>query len=359
MYYRTLDGLRGIGVLAVVLYHADILAMGWMGVQLFFVLSGFLITSILLQAKEQPALAYFGGFYWRRMLRIFPLYFGFLALAGLAYLLTGHPAGTAAHMPYLATYTFNFDRALIQDPQDLFFRHLWSLSFEEQFYLVWPLLIWLLPLKGMRLLVLLLIFTAPLFRMAIGMLGTSGELAYAGPLTYCMPLGHLDAFALGAAVVIFPAGHVKPSAGEWLGVAFALFLMSGLANWWAGATETGRYLIPAFGYPIGSLAQFLHVWGYSLENFLFATMVLFAVRGTAGHWLSRAFSAGWLVALGKISYGVYVIHWPVLLAWKHLVPASAGWGMRLVWLVPVLALVWGLAWLSWRYFERWFLRFRG
>ena len=358
-YYRTLDGLRGIGVLAVVLYHADILAMGWMGVQLFFVLSGFLITSILLASKEKPALTYFGTFYWRRTLRIFPLYYGFLALAGLAYMLTGHPTGTAAHMPYLATYTFNLDRALIQDPQDIFFRHLWSLSFEEQFYLVWPLLVWLLPRKGLQFVVLLLICVSPMIRFVLGMGGMFEDSPYWGPLTYCFPLGHLDAFAFGAAVVVFPAGTAKPSAGEWLGFALGLFVLAGIGAWLIGIRETGSYLIPAFGYPIGSVQLFLHVWGYSLENFLFATMVLFAVKGAAGHWLNRVFSAGWLVALGKISYGVYVIHWPLVLAWKHFVPESAGWGLRLVSLVPVLAVVWCLAWLSRRYFEGWFLRFRG
>jgi peptidoglycan/LPS O-acetylase OafA/YrhL len=360
-YHRSLDGLRGIAILLVLLFHADILAMGWMGVQLFFVLSGFLITRLLLDARTQSAATFFGGFYWRRSLRIFPLYFGFLGLAAIAFAFTGHPAGTVPHMPYLATYTFNFDRALVQDEQDLFFRHLWSLSFEEQFYLVWPLLVWLLPSRALRGLVLALVLSAPALRYAIGEWGAGAPDAasFLGPVTYCLPLGHLDGFAFGALVAVLPLDQVK-APQRWLSVCLALFVLAGAGNALAGGAAQGDYLIPAMGYPVASVVNGLHVWGYTLQNLLFAGMVLLAVwPGVEGAGIRRVWAHPALVGLGRISYGVYVLHWPMILGWQHLLPADAGWGTRMLALPPLLALVLGLAWLSHRYFESWFLRQKG
>lgn len=357
-----MDGLRGIAILAVLFFHADILAVGWMGVQLFFVLSGFLITRILMQSRSEPAATYFGGFYWRRTLRIFPLYFGFLGAAALLILFTGRPVGAADHLPTLLTYTFNFDRALVQDPDDLFFRPLWSLSFEEQFYLVWPLLVWVSPMRVMRVLVLALILSAPLLRYTIGLYGAGmpDAATYLGPLTYCFPLGHLDAFAFGALLVVFPLTSRVARPQRWLALAALLFVAAGLLNAWAGGAEMGAYLIPALGYPVASVANGLHIWGYSLENLLFAALVLLAIHPAArGHWLNRVFQAGWLVWVGRISYGVYVLHWPVIVVWGKLMPFDGDWGLRLMILLPVMAVILFLAWLSHRYFESWFLRFRG
>ena len=70
--YRSLDGLRAVAVSLVVVFHFEIFPAGWIGVQIFFVLSGYLITSILLREKERPLVSYLGRFYWRRALRIFP-----------------------------------------------------------------------------------------------------------------------------------------------------------------------------------------------------------------------------------------------------------------------------------------------
>src|SRR5690349_3594765 len=91
-YVPALDGVRCFAVLIVAMYHFHILAAGWLGVQVFFVLSGFLISSILLDAKERHAETFFKRFYWRRTLRIFPLYFAYLAVAAVAFALFAVPA---------------------------------------------------------------------------------------------------------------------------------------------------------------------------------------------------------------------------------------------------------------------------
>src|SRR4051794_24796932 len=160
-HWPALDGLRGTAILAVLVCHysallpqspaVGTLQIGWAGVDLFFVISGFLITGILLDARGTPN--YFRNFYARRVLRIFPLYYGILAvtlLSMLAVRLATAPHGDAglrqlwAAQPWLWTFTVNFWMPL----QPTWNRWaeivipLWSLSVEEQFYLVWPLVVW-------------------------------------------------------------------------------------------------------------------------------------------------------------------------------------------------------------------------
>src|SRR4029434_9505951 len=94
----------------VALYHFHNFAAGWIGVQVFFVLSGFLITAILLDAKERHPGNYFRRFYWRRTLRIFPLYFACLLIAGATYVAWRVPAAFGDLWPYLFSYTSNFSR---------------------------------------------------------------------------------------------------------------------------------------------------------------------------------------------------------------------------------------------------------
>jgi len=159
----ALDGLRGIAILMVMLFHfvyldptrvlgpfgliGLYLRYGYTGVNLFFVLSGFLISGILLDAKSEPH--YFRNFYARRILRIFPLYYGYLIVAlvlGRAFSYYGSTTLRleAQSQVWLWTYTSNLCEAFHQHYFDMF-RHFWSLAVEEQFYLVWPVVILLAP----------------------------------------------------------------------------------------------------------------------------------------------------------------------------------------------------------------------
>ena len=91
-YVRSLDGFRGLAIAAVMLFHFGFLPIGWIGVQAFFVLSGYLITAVLLADKEAPLRGYLGRFYWRRALRIFPVNYGFLLVLAVMYVGSGRPA---------------------------------------------------------------------------------------------------------------------------------------------------------------------------------------------------------------------------------------------------------------------------
>src|SRR2546427_8382575 len=159
----VLDGLRGVAVLLVLLIHAiwgplrpatasiDVVVRavayaGWMGVDLFFVLSGFLITGILLDTRGQPG--WWPNFIARRALRIFPLYYGaltvlFVLLPRLARWSEPQFTTLQANQTWYWTYTVNLLAALTQGRgTPLSTLHFWSLSVEEQFYLIWPLIVW-------------------------------------------------------------------------------------------------------------------------------------------------------------------------------------------------------------------------
>jgi len=153
----TLDGIRGLAVLGVVMFHAWIpgsntqravetwvsksMQSSWLAVDLFFVLSGFLITGILLRTRNQ--LHYFRNFYARRTLRIFPLYYLSLILF-ICILPAYYPQMESLRKDawWLATYTFNYRVATQGWPELSLLSHYWSLSIEEQYYLLWPLFVY-------------------------------------------------------------------------------------------------------------------------------------------------------------------------------------------------------------------------
>ncbi|MBI5814878.1 MAG: acyltransferase [Nitrospinae bacterium] len=154
-----MDSFRFFAFLAVFLFHAGYLECGYLGVQAFFVLSGFLLTPILLDMKASLDRGqYFRNFYGRRVLRIFPLYYACLVAAALVLLSawqlpalrqTPGVASSLAELPYLFTYTSDFYQAAhsgLRHTSPLF-THFWSLAVEEQFYLVWPFFLWLVPAR--------------------------------------------------------------------------------------------------------------------------------------------------------------------------------------------------------------------
>src|SRR5919199_1508083 len=168
--YPELDGLRGIAILMVVAYHYE-LAPFLSGVDLFFVLSGFLLGGILLEKKEAPN--YFKAFYVRRICRIFPLYFLCLLVFLILLPVTlgwlfgdsiGMLAGDSLPLWSYFTFTHNFAMAQLGGWGTLWLAHTWSLAVEEQFYLILPLLICSFSRERLPYLLVGLILAAPLWR---------------------------------------------------------------------------------------------------------------------------------------------------------------------------------------------------
>ena len=134
-YLKSLDGVRSLAVLLVMLFHFGYFPAGWIGVQIFFTLSGYLITRILLESREDSLSTYLRRFYWRRSLRIFPLLYAYLLICWAVFSFSGIPSSFGSDWPWLFTFTANFGRMRTSDIGESFV-HIWSLAVEEQFYLV-------------------------------------------------------------------------------------------------------------------------------------------------------------------------------------------------------------------------------
>jgi peptidoglycan/LPS O-acetylase OafA/YrhL len=306
-YLPSLDGLRGIAILLVVLVHMRgklepqngafglavryALTQGWTGVQLFFVLSGFLITGILLDT--QSAGNYLSSFFARRLLRIFPLYYLTLFLAFVVLpaitLLPPTLAHDRAHQAWFWFYLTNWTVPYAAGP--LAFPQFWSLAVEEQFYLVWPFLLrHRSPASCLRL--CLGVAAASLAIRVVMLAVYSPEYAI-----YSFSVTRMDALALGGAAA---AALRIPS------LCSRLFARR-QRIWWAsfavgigGALVTGRY-------SLGTLAG--QSVGYTFLAVAMALAVLAAAiaDATPGARVALLRSRP-LRTFGKYSYGIYVLH---------------------------------------------------
>ena len=316
MRIKGLDGLRAIAFLLVFFYHSNWIEFGWIGVQLFYVLSGFLITGILADMKTRlTGAAYFIKFYGRRFLRIFPLYYFYLFVmwavtAGLAanQLKPKYMGLFQEQLPYALAYIYNFYAASpLFERYSYFLTHLWSLAVEEQFYLLWPLLIFLVPRARHKAPFLSVIGLSILFRLWVFTWTPSSTPAFfaANPLRviYLLPFSHLDAFALGALLTVTDIPKARAQFFAFLiGLPILGVITDALASGtWAHATNLGLPLL----LPYAGKA----VWGYTALNYLFALLIFGVAR--LG-WLEPFLESRPMAYLGKISYGLYVYHFAIL-----------------------------------------------
>ena len=347
MHVKALDGIRGLAVLLVVLFHFGFAPTGWIGVQIFFVLSGFLITSILLNTKDLSLVSYLGRFYWRRSLRIFPLYFAVLFIAALTYGIWSEPPGFLDSLPYLATYTANFGRMRETDigwP----LTHLWSLAVEEQFYLVWPIFIYLTPYRYLRVAVALIIIGAPVARLGV-FLYFRNDPEIVGRAIYGFPLSQFDAFAFGAAIVVWDLEKMK-NAGRLFVCGCAVAAVLGtLVMLYEHLLGGGTYKW-SFGYAMYLMPIYQFIWGYSLIDIVAMLALVCALQR---RYAFRALENPAIVYLGTISYGVYIFHIPILMIFQS-VTQLTGWML----FVPYSATVLAFSAVSFRWFETPFLRLK-
>jgi peptidoglycan/LPS O-acetylase OafA/YrhL len=286
-----LDGLRCLAILPVVWHHCTprllpgILGKGAVGVDLFFALSGFLITTLLLRERRSRGRVSLGAFYARRSLRIFPLYYAVLAAYALRALAMPEGSLPAAHflrsLPYHATYTANWlvDYAV---PHDVIFAFSWSLCVEEQFYWVWPFLVALVPSR-------LLLACAMLVAIAVDYHAEhAGFASFAPPGSTLLRL--LTSFAtpigfgsLAALLLDTPRGFTVASRVlGWRGAAPLLLLAS-----------IALLALPATPY-------------VSLSLCLAALVASVALREDSGlGWLLEPRAVRWI---GAVSYSLYLVH---------------------------------------------------
>jgi peptidoglycan/LPS O-acetylase OafA/YrhL len=312
-----LDGLRAVAFLIVFFFHTRNLPFGWMGVQLFFVLSGFLITDILLRMKEKlPQREFFIKFYGRRFLRIFPLYYFYLILlAALIFLLPALNLGTLNvelgrgflnQIWVAAVYLYDFFHASAFFERSRFFTHLWSLSVEEQFYLLWPLLIFLVPREKFKQLCLTAIGLGFLFRLGITLIYRAEAFSFLlndpQQAVNVLPFSHLDAFAFGAYISRFEIPRPRLQL-----LLLAIFVPAlGLLT---DFLSKGVVVASSLGYDLPMTGFYKEVWGYTLLNYLFAVLIYCVARTD---FLTGILDGALLRYLGKISYGLYVYHYGII-----------------------------------------------
>jgi peptidoglycan/LPS O-acetylase OafA/YrhL len=302
----ALDSVRGIAILMVLLYHSNqggfdtgrvgrfvsgLLGLGNGGVDLFFVLSGFLITGVLLDAKGSPR--YFRDFYVRRVLRIWPLYYAVLVVTFLLL-----PAFRVPIDPVAAKYQiWLWAQAtnLIQAWKDSFLfarlSHFWSLAVEEQFYLLWPVLLFFCDRKiAIRVCTAFILFA---WACRAGFV-LAGHSVAAVILMPC----RMDTIAAGALIALLarrPGGTrgLVPLAATSVLVAGGLLLFL----FCLGVVTLGdeAYLLSHF---------FLDMW-------LFGGVLILAIHASPATLWGRFWKSGFLRFFGKYSYGLYVLHYPV------------------------------------------------
>jgi len=317
-YQRSIDGLRGLAILLVIMFHRDVAYFGWTGVILFFVLSGYLITRVLVaeKDKESSLKTKFKNFWARRILRIFPLYYLYLFILIIILLAKWTSAQVGMEMPYLLTYTYNFYLIHVYDSNGPSFLagHFWSLSIEEQFYLFYPFLVFLCKRKQLKIAVIGLIVFSVLFRIYF----SESQSDYLGDINGYIdyhPLSYLDSFLCGAAIFIFRLDKLRPSIQYIIfSLSFLIAVMGGLFVYLditRGEAFHVRKYLSSFGIAAHYTKNFYRVWGLFQLNLLFSSLLLLLLSTSKNQihlWLKRFFELRPLVAIGKVSYGMYVFH---------------------------------------------------
>ncbi len=306
----ALDGLRAIAILLVIPHNLDILVapipalaqpaallmhVGWIGVQLFFVLSGFLITGNLLDTRN--ASNYYTAFFGRRVLRIFPLYYTVLAvvlvLVPLFNVAPDALRATLRNQVWLWTFLSNWTQPYGHGVTG--FSHFWSLAIEEQFYLLWPFIVFRSSPNRMFILCVGVTCAALVIRFAMSAAGASDD------AIYTFTVSRMDALACGgaaAALLRSPALHTGSKRAVNMAAAAMLILF-----------------VVGAGFTRGYFAHdpTCQTWGYSLLAVVFAVIVYAAARESfkEHRLLWCLLTNAPLRLVGRYSYGMYVFHLPL------------------------------------------------
>jgi peptidoglycan/LPS O-acetylase OafA/YrhL len=372
----AIDGLRGIAILMVLIHHftpavsgslftkrlLTVAHTGWIGVDLFFVLSGFLITAILLRTRNGPD--FFLNFFARRTLRIFPLYYVTLTVLLLA-------LPVAAQTPIFAQLMQTFFGELVADLPNMLngqswlwlyganlkvaiegerwgaVNHFWSLAVEEHFYLVWPLVVYFCSRQQLMRVCGICILGAPILRAMLMLAGFDSVVPYV--LTPC----RVDSLAIGAlaAVLVSQRDGLKIwlPRSAWLAAVAAVVL--GVTIYSTGRLHRDDMLTTTLGY--------------SMLAIISAFLVLGAASIRSGTLACRVVANPVLSSLGKYSYGLYVTHmffnelFMKAFPWQGLRDLTGAYWMAIV-IHAVLSIgcSWLIAWAVFHAFEKHFLRLK-
>ena len=388
-YMPSLDGIRALSVLAVIIYHANKMWLpgGFLGVEVFFVISGYLITLLLLAESEKNGSIGLKEFWWRRARRLLPaLWVVVLGVVVFAALFQREMLGTLRGDVVAALlYGFNWFQIWVGTSYFTSFefvplRHLWSLAVEEQFYLIWPVVMLIVAKFGKRrlpivsavfigLAVVLAIYTALVYQP--GTISNIGDTPNQFMSLFGQPVSRIDFLFLGT---------LTRSSGLLLGAALAiwwrpwllqnsragankLFDFIGIGGLAALALMMWRFQTVIEGTDEGTVGyDFLFRGGFFLTDLASLAVIAAAVHPSS-KILARSLSNPVLVWLGRRSYGFYLFHWPVFQFYRRF----AGKGLTPYEFVVLVLFALALTELSYRYIEtpvrqgavsRWWAEFR-
>ena len=357
----VLDGVRGLAIALVVVHHAfmagapaltgfdsaafRIAGAGWCGVDLFFVLSGFLITGVLLDSRGSQN--FFKNFYARRTLRIFPLYFAvlfgvFVVAPSLQIAMLGdYVADSVGDQGWFWAHLTNISIVARGGFYDYLVPNVfWSLAVEEQFYLAWPLVVWKCGERALVKLCVIGSVCALLFRAGLLSMGSPAV------ATFVLTPARLDALLLGSLVALVLR---SPAAGHTL------------ARWWRPAALLGGAGVALSAVTTGALdwnEPMVATLGFTGMAMLFAGGIAGLITMPRDNRLVTLLSAAPLRSLGKVSYAVYLFHGPVgSVIQRFYDPATAGRIMgsnvpaTTIYTLLMFAVSFALGHVSWRLLE--------
>ena len=350
-YQPELDGLRYYAFLGVFIchtlpfeasfYRSLHLPLPWLwgatvkagaaGVDLFFALSAFLITSLLLKERQETGDISLKLFYVRRILRIWPLYFLIIALGIVLSHTMSHQSLPWYYVAGYLLFVGNWVHAVFGRPESIAFP-LWTVSIEEQFYLIWPLLVKTLERRGMIISGIVMFLLATVCRIGFVLAGISGGYIYYGSTARC------DSIALGILIALFADRLPRLTSGTRF-----LLVSGGLVGW----IISSAWLTDQPG-PI-SMRE--------VPGRLIIALAAGAILYGCLYSRNKLLTSSWVVSLGKVSYGLYLLHLTGLLIAKSLLHPISGTALLATKAVGfVLTLI--LAFASYRWVESPFLRLK-
>jgi peptidoglycan/LPS O-acetylase OafA/YrhL len=316
-HIAAIDGLRGVAVGLVLMFHSGVTGAGWVGVWIFFVISGFVIAGARTR-EDASALSFrerFVDFLSRRAFRILPLYVLIVLLGAVVTALTGELGDQyGLQLASLATFTFNILRMWSEYTHSFWSGHLWSLSTEQQFYLLFPIVFFLVPRRILPLVLIGVVLASPLVRAALSEIysrvipvqpGTDPD-AFRGQAIYQFPLGHFDAFAMGVLLAVW-RGPIVALRGIFSALCLITLILWAAFFWFMG--RSGLFETPLLALHVNAYGGGAEVWRYSLLSLTASVAICGVLKGVKFLEIPLSFKP--LEYVGRISYGVYVFHFPV------------------------------------------------